>query len=181
MTDFFSSEAGEYASVAKAFLEGALTLDAARPSKDRILFRPTLALAGHGLELMLKACICLNGEQPPTKGRNGHDIVGLWQSDLCEPVRGHVYVNAKLAAEELRAGGDYLGVPDRDAVSPLVEEYVTELGKLHGGNGYPLRYPAHRDQMAPRTPFLVRSLWRTANDLVSRPNDFLSQRFRGME
>nr|WP_296430393.1 hypothetical protein [Roseovarius sp. BRH_c41] len=180
MADFFSSDAGQYASIAKQFLEGALVLNAAQRDRGRILFRPTLALAGHGLELMLKACSNLNGQPPPTKGRKGHDIVSLWGTDVCEPVRGHVFANARLVAAEDRANGDYPDVPNDDDILPLIEEYIIALGNLHGGlSGYPLRYPSDPSQNAPRTPFLIKSLWATADDFVKRPNEFELRRFRG--
>ena len=179
MADFFETDAGQFASIAKQFLEGALTLDAAQKEKGRILFRPTLALAGQGLELMLKACLCINGITP-TKGREGHNIEKLWSNDACEPARGHVYVNARIVAGDDRSNGNYPDVPKEEDVLTLIQEYVLELGRLHGGGEYPLRYPANPNQTAPRTPFLVKSLWRTADDLVKRPNDFELRRFRGM-
>ena len=179
MTDFFETEAGQFASLAKQFLEGALTLDAAQKEKGRILFRPTLALAGHGLELMLKACLCING-LPLTKGRDGHNIGKLWSNEVCEPLRGHMYDNARIVAEVDRLKGDYPDVPKDEDVLALIQEYLLELGKLHGGGAYPLRYPANPNQTAPRTPFLVKSLRRTADDLVKRPNHFELQRFRSM-
>jgi hypothetical protein len=137
-----------------------------------------LALAGHGLELMLKACFHINGHMPPTKGKKGHDILALWAADVCEPIRGHVFVNAREVAEIDRASGQYPDVQGDDALR-LIEEYVTELCKLHGRDRYPLRYPTNEGQKAPRTPFLVKSLWRTADDLVKRPSAFDLNRFRG--
>ncbi len=179
MTDFFSSEAGRFASIAKQFLEAALVLDAAQRDKGRILFRPTLALAGHGLELMLKACFHLNEIEPPNKGNDGHDILKLWKDDICEPLRGSVFMNAALVVERHRGEGFYRDLPEGDQISPTIEEYVTELCKLHGRKRYPLRYPADAGQKGPRTPFLVKSLWGAADDLVKRPSEFNLLRFRG--
>lgn len=173
MKDFFTTDAGIHAGIAKSYLEGALTLNAARRDKGRILFRPTLALAGHGLEMMLKACSFLNGGKPPTTGRKGHDVVSLWKADECKPVREHVFSNARRVAAEDRASAAYPDVPEDDEIHPLIEKYVIDLGKLHGGDrGYPLRYPSDPGKMAPRTPFLVKSLWAAADDLVKRPNEF---------
>lgn len=172
MTDFFSSDAGRFAKLAKQFLEGALTLDAAQSEKGEILFLPTLTLAGHGLELMLKSCVYLNGQTPKTKGGAGHDVVNLWRTDICEPVRRHVFINANCVADEVRSSETYLEVPEHDKIEPLIEEYVLELGKLHGDAPYPLRYPSAESQMAPTTPLLVKSLWRTSDDLVKRSPDF---------
>jgi hypothetical protein len=165
--------------MAKQFLEAALTLDAAQREKGRIVFLPTLALAGHGLELMLKACSFLNGHPAPTKGRAGHDIESLWRTEVCEPVRGHVSRSAIQVTAEARASGDYLGVPDNGDVLPLIEEYVIKLSKLHGVRGHPLRYPSDSNQIAPKTPFLVKSLWAAADELVRRPREFELRHFRG--
>lgn len=74
---FFSTDAGRCAMIAKQFFEAATVLNHAQREKGRMLFLPTLMLAGQGLELMLKACVHLNGEVPPKSGRAGHDIVGL--------------------------------------------------------------------------------------------------------
>ncbi len=181
MTDFWSSDAGRHANMAKQFMEGALTLSAAQRNRGRILFLPTLALAGHGLELMLKACFFLNGQTPPTKGKEGHNIISLWSAEICEPVRGYVSANARRVAAEDRLSGDYPDVPEDEEILHLIEEYVIALGDLHGGiGGYPLRYPSNNpDQQAPRTPFLVKSLHCTADDLVKRPNEFELRHFRG--
>lgn len=180
MTDLPNSEAEQHAAIAKAYLEAALLLSLAQREKGRILFRPTLSLAGHGLELMLKACWLLNNHSPERKGGKGHDIISLWRAEVCEPVRGHVIFNASKVAEEDRASGKYQDVPTLEEVSPLITEYVEALGKLHGSVGeYPLHYPSHAGLRAPRTPFLVRSLRETADDLVKRPLEFELKRFRG--
>jgi hypothetical protein len=172
VNDFFSSDAGKYASAAKQFLDGALTLLDAQGKEFQTLRRPTLALAGHGLELMLKACICWNGEKPKTSGKMGHDIPSMWSSAICRLVRDQVFANAKFVANEARLDQYLYGVPDDTEVLPLIEEYVLALAKLHAGGGHPLRYPADPAKEGPFNPFLVKSLWRTADDFVKRPNDF---------
>jgi hypothetical protein len=180
MTDFPNYDAEQHAAIAKAYLEAALTLSLAQREKGPILFRPTLSLAGHGLELMLKACCLLNNYSPARKGGKGHDVISLWRAEVCEPVRGHVILNASRVAEEDRASGKYQDVPTPEEVSPLITEYVEALGKLHGAVGeYPLRYPSRADLTAPRSPFLVRSLRETADDLIKRPLEFERKRFRG--
>lgn len=178
--EFFASDAGQCAAIAKSFLEGAVVLDAAQRDNGRLLFRPTLALAAHGLELMLKSCFYLNDQKPPTKGRKRHDIVHLWQHDASEPLRGSVYVNALLVTAQARERDDYPDLPHDDDIVPLIDEYVIALGKLHGGDGYPLRYPSDPRVKAPRTPLLVKSLWGAADDLVKRPSDFKLPRFHAL-
>ncbi len=181
MSGFFATDAGRCARIAKQYLEGAKALDKAQRKKGRILFLPTLSLAGHGLELMLKSCSYLNGMESSAGKKMGHDILALWNTDLCEPVRGNVFANAIKVTIEARERGTYRGVPDDADVLPLIEEYVTALGRLHGSRPYPLRYPTEVEEWAPSTPFLVKSLWRTANDLVNQPREFELSRFLGEE
>jgi hypothetical protein len=176
--EFFASEAGQLAAVAKQFMEAAKTLDAAPKDRRRLLFRPTLALAGHGLEVMLKACIQLNGEVYPKAGREGHNIGKLWQRDVCEAVRSHVVINARLSVADMKDRKTYQDVPEALEIERIIIEYVEELGKLHGEGNYALRYPSDPNLMAPRTPFLVQTLWLTADDLVKQPCDFLVEVFR---
>ena len=124
--------------------------------------------------MMLKACTYLNGKAPPTKGRQGHDIVALWDAQISEPLRGAVFANARLVATEDWQKGMYPDIPVDEDIVPLVTEYVRALGKLHdGSSGYPLRYPSDPNQKAPRTPLLVKTPWRTSDDLVKRPNEFV--------
>ena len=173
MTDFFSSEAGRLAGLSKSFLEGARVLDEAQLATGKILFPPTLALAGHGLELMLKCCFRINGLDPPTSGKRGHELKPLWEKDICEPLRNAVCANARLAANVDRSNPRYRGVPDDTKIPPLIEQAVLDLCRLQGEHGYPLRYPPETGKEAPRTPLLVKALWRTADDLVKRPADFV--------
>ncbi len=180
MRNFHDTEGGAFASLAKEHFEGALVLDAAQGKRGKILFRPTLFLAGQGLELMLKACTVWNGEPIKRSGPAGHDINGMWGSDACEPVRGHTFVNALRLASEYRDSGQHPDVIAEEDVIPTIDEYVRALGKLHSGGGYPLRYPADPNTMAPNTPFLVRSLWATADDFVKRPSDFKLDHFKGL-
>ena len=172
------SEAVKFAIVSLQFFEAARVLSAAQREKGRILFRPTLMVAGQGLEMLLKACWHLNALEPPKSGKEGHDIKSLRQPDICEPVRKHLIHNALLAVEEGRESGIYTGIPKNKNVPSLIEKCVLELGSLHASKNYPLRYPTSENINAPRTPFLVNALWKTADDLVRRPNDFELNHFK---
>ncbi|HEX7782513.1 MAG TPA: type II toxin-antitoxin system ParD family antitoxin [Sphingobium sp.] len=161
------------------YLEAAVILDEAQRLKGKVLFRPTLALAGHGLELMLKACLYHNSISPPTSGKAGHRVNDMWEMDACEPVRGHVYSNAIREVSDARDEGIYEGVPIGVDETALIEEYILALGILHGGAPYPLRYPTDDETLGPVTPWLVRSLRRTADDFLKRPNEFDVMQFQG--
>ena len=177
---FFETDAGKLAAIAKAYLEGASSLDDAQREKGRILFLPTLSLAGHGLEMMLKACWSLNGKNSEEVRKAGHNILKLWNDEVSEPLRATMYVNARMVAAIERDTGLYPDVPDCGDTQILIEEYVLALGNLHGRSpDFPLRYPSNQDQKAPRTTFLVRTLYRSADDLVKRPIEFELSYFKG--
>ncbi|MDE4176247.1 hypothetical protein PXK01_18995 [Phaeobacter sp. PT47_59] len=171
--NFFETDAGQHASKAKQYLEGSLVLDAAQREKGKILFLPTLALAGHGLELMLKACILWNNGTVETKGRNGHKIVTMWNKSECTPVRCQMRSIAIRVADLDRQSGLYSDVPKTEEIPDLIDDHVTALGGLHGQKDYPLRYPSNPNQKGPCTPLLVRTLWETADTFVKRPSEFL--------
>lgn len=180
MTDFFDTEGGRYSSLAKQHLEGAFVLDEAQRERGKILFRPTLFLAGQGLELMLKGCTVWNGGTINTSGRGGHALIEMWESIACEPVRGHVFVNATRVAAEDRSSGRYPDSVAEEDVLTTIDEIVRSLADLHGmPKVYPLRYPADPYMLAPSTPFLVKTLWATADDFVKRPSDFKLEVFHG--
>lgn len=124
MTNFHDTEGGAFASLAKEHFEGALVLDRAQGKRGKILFRPTLFLAGQGLELMLKGCSVWNGQEIKRRGPAGHDINAMWQSDACEPVRGHTFVNAIRLAAEYRDSGMHPDVVAEEDVIPTIDEYV---------------------------------------------------------
>ncbi|SFA53504.1 hypothetical protein SAMN04487972_11112 [Paracoccus halophilus] len=155
------------------FLLGAKALNAASLEGTPFLQRPTLALAGHGLEMMLKACCYVNGRKPPSNGKKGHDIAALWQDDICLAVRLHVYIHAGYAVEEARLSGMFPDVPEDDEAQTLIEEYVKELCRLHGGTaGYPLRYPHECDEKAPPKHFVVDALCGAADDMAKSLSEF---------
>jgi len=180
MRNFHDTEGGALACLAKEHLEGALVLDAAQAKRGKILFRPTLFLAGQGLELILKGCTVWNGGTINTSGRRGHALIEMWGSDACEPVRGHVFVNATRVAAEDRNSGKYPDSVAEEDVLTTMDQMVRDLADLHGmPKVYPLRYPADPEMLAPRTPFLVKTLWATADDFVKRPSDFKLEVFHG--
>lgn len=176
---FHDTEAGSFAGLAKEQLEGAFVLDRAQRKCGKILFRPTLFLAGQGLELMLKGCMVWNGQPIKRSGGDGHKIIPMWDADACELIRGHMFGNASRIASQYRTSGRYPDAIAEDDVLSKIDEYVRALGSLHGGGGYPLRYPSDPGRIGPRTPFLVQTLWATADDFVKRPNDFKLDVFQG--
>ena len=175
MIDFITSHAGQFAIVAKQFLLAAATLSDAPANHRKMLFRPTLANTGQGLELLLKASLFLNGQTKQIKGRKGHDILKLWRADECKLIRCCVYENALNSARFDRANSKYLGIPEDKDVISIVEEHIVFLCELHSSKfGYPLRYPSDEVNEGPRTPLLVKSLLATADDFLKRPNQFRS-------
>lgn len=180
MNDFTNSEAGRHLIVASQYLAAAGVLDEAQRSIGRVLFLPTLELAGQALELMLKASMYWNEDPPQKKGRAGHDITSMWLREANEPVRGHIYRNSIQALSDARATTEYQNFPDSDHNEiDLINKYVCDLATLHGQRGYPLRYPTNDETEAPVTPWLVTTLRMTADDFLKRPTDFKLSFFRG--
>lgn len=169
---YFKSDAGEFSALALAYLEGAIALEKERLKKGNVLSAPILALSSHGLELILKACFFLNEIAPPTRGPDGHNSLALWNSTIAAPLRERVVINAGIAAKIDQNNPAYRGVPSPDEASTLMADYAVELCKLNATRGYPLRYPPPEEIMVPRTPLLVKALWRTADDLVRWPWEF---------
>ena len=181
MSDFFSTDAGEHLLIAAQYSRAARVLADALNAQGRVLFRPALSLAGHGLEMLLKSCMYWNDRQPPNRGPKGHAIELFWQDDVCEPIRAHIFKNAiDIAAEEEARGRTVAeGLPSGD-LRELIEEYVLALGKLHGEQPLALRYVAPEDTVAPRPGWLVQVLERTTDDFVKRPDDFKLAQFLGL-
>lgn len=173
----WKTKAGDLIGYAASYMKGAATLSAAQRQEGRVLFLPTLSLAGQGLELMLKACCQLN-EHPFEQGKAGHEILSMWQSDVCEPLRGNTYVAAGFIAQELAESGLY---PDKPIEDPIkeIEEYVQALCKLHFMDKYPLRYPKAPGIKGPNTPFLVQTLNDVAQTMVRNPTAFKLDVFHG--
>jgi len=171
--DFNTSNAGQHAAYAVQILSGARVLSSARPVSPYKLLLPMLNLSGHGLELLLKACIYLNGSVPSKSGTEGHNVKEMWDRYDCEPVRVHMYYNAWLAVIEARSENIYPDIPDDDEIDGLTDEYVKVLAELHGMRRVlPLRYPSEIKHRVPRSPMLPTALHMTAEDFCRNSTAF---------
>ncbi|MBO9124822.1 MULTISPECIES: hypothetical protein [unclassified Rhizobium] len=173
--DFFETDAGKFISRAKCFLEAAGVLDdKMADGRSGMLFTPTLHLVGHGIELLLKGCMLHNGISKVQVIGYGHRINDMWLRAEVETLRSMARHNAVISHEYALTSGRF---PDAARITNPVatfEEYLGALGHLHAEpRQYPIRYPTDDERVAPRTPLLVAALWRTADDYVKRPNDFL--------
>lgn len=166
--NFSDAPSGRFAITAVEFLHAALILDSARMQEGKILFRPTLALAGHGLELILKACLKLNGGSSDFKGRSGHDLWPMWEDNRCVILRQIFLVHAKEVLFRAQQNDSYYDVPKPDDYE-LIMPMVKELCDLH--SKYELRYRM-QDSSAPPTPWLVKTLYETSNEFFRQPNLF---------
>lgn len=175
--DFFASEGGRFVARAKCFLEAAnvLTIEM-RADNNRMLFSPTLHLIGHGLELLLKGHLIHNGMSKARAVKFGHDVNSMWDLEEACILRSAAIANAHIAHQEEVAHGYYGDAFLVDDVPLFFEEYRKAIGDLHGERGvFALRYPTEEDRYAPRVPLVVGALWRTADDYVKRPAEFLDE------
>ncbi|RDL51848.1 hypothetical protein BLJAPNOD_02994 [Ensifer sp. M14] len=172
---FIETDAGKFVARAKCFLEGANLLKMELVNGNRMLFAPALHLAGQGLELLLKGCLIHHGAtERDVKDMYGHRINEMWNQPQCDQLRAAAAINAAITHEEALGSGVYPDAAKVNDPASLFEEYCGALGTLHAGGGFPLRYPTEHDRMAPRTPLLIGTLWRTADDYAKRPTEFLS-------
>jgi len=174
MDDFAETDGGRFVSRAKCFLEAAVVLDNQMAnSRSRMLFTPTLHLVGHGLELLLKGCLLHNGLSKLRVIGFGHRINEMWAMDLAQPVRIACRRNATIAHQEAIASGLFPDAATVDNPTVYFDEYRAALGDLHAEpRTFPIRYPTEDERLGPKTPLLVGTLWRTADDFVKRPNEF---------
>lgn len=170
----------KYAVIARRYLEGAKTLIEASPQRQRVLQLPTLMLTSHGLEVMLKGCLLLNGLTDSKVRSYGHKIDKMWELDEAAALRWHLVDAALTVTKEQRAIGYYVGIPEDGEVVRSIETYVSDLARLHGGGKYPLRYPHEDSEVAPRTPMIVLALYEATDLFVKRPNEFLLDEFKQM-
>ncbi|MBX4894925.1 hypothetical protein [Rhizobium bangladeshense] len=172
--DFLETDAGTFIGRAKCFLEAARVLDDKMlDGRSGMLFAPALHLAGHGLELLLKGCLIHNGLSKMRVVGFGHRINEMWAVDLVEPLRLAAGYNAGITHQEAVACGLFQDAKNIDNPREVFEEYRSALGDLHAETKvYPIRYPTEDERVGPKTPLLVGTLWRTADDYVKRPDDF---------
>lgn len=173
--DFWETDAGRFISRAKCFLEAAGVLDdKMADGRSGMLFTPTLHMVGHGVELLLKGCLLHNGMSKVQVIGFGHRINDMWSTPGAERLRLGARHNSIISHEYALTCGRF---PDAARITDPVatfEEYLCALGRLHAEpRQYPIRYPTDDERVAPRTPLLVAALWRTADDYVKRPDEFL--------
>jgi hypothetical protein len=173
--DFFETDAGRFISRAKCFLEAADVLDdKMADGRSGMLFTPTLHMIGHGVELLLKGCLLHNGVTKIQVIGYGHRINEMWSTDEVKTLRLAARNNALISHKYAVTCGRF---PDAERITDpiaIFEEYLGALGQLHAEpRQYPIRYPTEDERVGPRTPLLVGTLWRTADDYVKRPGDFL--------
>jgi hypothetical protein len=149
-------------------LYAALILDAERVGAGKILFRPTLHLAGHALELLLKACLCLNGQTKDAASKHGHNIWPLWESMECNVLRKQVIFRAKRLAKVDQRNENHPEV-QTSAEIESIEAPIKKLCDLHKENL--LRYREGSKQ-APDNPRLVKTLYETSDDFFRQPSHF---------
>jgi hypothetical protein len=177
-TDFKDTAAGQFAITAVEYMKAALVLDQARLKEGKVLFRPTLHLAAHGLELILKACLTLNGHPGTFRGREGHNLWPMWEDDRCSTLRQNVLNNAKtvLVKDQYndRYGGDVPCPENYQSILDILKVLCalhSEQSETRKSSVDHLRYRMEKKD-APHTPWLVKTLYETSDDFLRQPNHF---------
>ncbi|MBJ6988862.1 hypothetical protein [Devosia sp. MC521] len=136
------------------------------------LWVPTLTAAAQGLEHLVKACHYLNGVTPATSGAAGHDIPTMLRHPVCTNLHSRIRWQAERVAKELRTA-DYKGMITHDVAGDVIIEALLVLAQLQAKNQ--LRYTPRERELAPRTPLVVKTLFRVSQELGAFTECFITE------
>lgn len=182
----FTNLAKQYGYAAKV-LHAEIQRQHTTPAADRApvehdaysyLWVPSLHLSAHALECVLKACAHLNDVDPPSSGRDGHDLNKMMGQPYASVLRARISRAADDAATTLRADPAY---PAQDhnklgLSNPIewIEKAMSVLGQLHCQAGSKLRYGSDDpSEIAPSSPLLAETIYRVTQELGNARYRFL--------
>ena len=152
------------------FLYAANTLmNSSEYKQTNALFTPTLHMAAHGIELLLKANLLYLGVDA-RKIRNsfGHDLRALWLYDLNCKLRNEAEEIAANVWMSAHASRNYVDSFDGDPKALLVE-YLFALSDLHtSASNYALRYISDDSTLAPLPYLLVETFYESSDRQLRR-------------
>jgi hypothetical protein len=172
-TDFLESDQGKVIARSKQFLAAAETLMRSSEYEDRpkLLLAPTLHLAAHGIELLLKFPHFRAGMSAGAVGSAyGHDLKKLWADERARTIRELAKDSAALAWEAARESArwddDFRGSPEE-----LVEEFLSRLAELHGKDtNFGLRYLLPAAATGPRPGLIVDTFLDVSDRVLKNPS-----------
>lgn len=172
--NFFETDAGQVAAGAHMYLTAAGLLRDSETWEERPTFlqRPTLHLLAHGIELLLKFPLIASGMSPDDVRKTfGHDLRKLWERDENVLIRARVMVSAEEAWDAAATSGKWPNDDFARDPKEVVVEALDKLSWLHSPeSGFPLRYIAAPDTLAPRPAFMINSFGPVAEEAVKNPS-----------
>ena len=129
------------------------------------LWVPSLHLSAHALECILKACAHLHEVDPPSWGKEGHDLNKMMSHPYADQLRIRIAQVAQDAAETLRSDSTYDNLDFSDPAG-WIEDALRVLGRLHFEAGSKLRYGSDDpDERAPSSPLLTDTIYLVTQEL----------------
>ena len=173
--NFYETDHCKLLVVANRFLLAANVLRHSSEYKNtKVLFKPTLHLTAHGIEVLLKANLVGSGfALEDIRKQYGHEICGLWDHDKNRLLRGEAFVEARKAWEQAQGGSSWQDTFNSDP-EQLLEEYLRAISALHTRESeYALRYIAAPEIKGPRPHLLLDTFLPIADLCMRQPSVLL--------
>jgi hypothetical protein len=168
-SNYFATESGQILYQAHRYLSAARLLRFSETWKtdSNLIQTPTLHLAAHGTELLLKFRLLEQGKsQAAVANEFGHDLAKLWAANA--EVRQLILEYAETAWRMARGSGQY---QDDFTGNPrcMLMGALNKLAGLHSRRtNYGLRYTLPPNTLAPRPAFLIDAFGDAAAHLVDQ-------------
>ncbi|MET3853783.1 hypothetical protein [Rhizobium sp. OAE497] len=135
------------------------------------LLRPTLNLLSHGLELLLKVSLLHAGLTPEQVASTyRHNLRRLWDHDENRLLRELLLLQAEVCWLHNAKSGRWPKDNFNQDPRRVFVAAVYKLSRLHSGeSNYALRYLVNREEKAPRSAFLIDTLYELLFKAVRQP------------
>lgn len=165
------SEAGKLAIAAYRYLVAARTIFE-HTDRPRLMLAPILHLSAHGLEVLLKSTLALQGEGArELQNQFGHNILSMWTDPRCQLVREEALQWSETADAKAASVARLRG-PKTKAPREMLDRCVADISRLHSRQPHPLRY-IPGDEMVPPPHLLIFSLEPVADAAMRNPKSLV--------
>ena len=135
--------------------------------KNGALFRAPIAhLIAHGLELLLKYELIINGYSDNELKKVGHNLMEMWKLDECKNIRDLSLKHLDRAWKDAGESGRY-ECNFESSCEVALEESIKMLSRLHTAeSNYAGRYPSISTETAPVPLILLDTFLPTVEDVL---------------
>ncbi|MBK1793528.1 hypothetical protein JHL21_03355 [Devosia sp. WQ 349] len=169
MTDYLKTQSGKLAVASYRYFEAAKTIFL-HTDNGRIALAPTLHLAAHGLEVLLKSALTYQGySAAEVQADFGHDIRKMWDHPKCSKIREVALDNCANAELEALATKRLAGPPNKRP-RELLAKAIVDLSIAHSKQPLPLRY-ASDDRKVPPPHIFIYTFLPLSEEAIHNPRN----------